>query len=141
MADLRIKDVDEHDIDTVLAEDIDFAGELSFSKPLMIKGRFTGQVQATGDLYVGDHAAIDATIQANVVSLKGSLKGNIIATSRVELFSTATVEGDIAAPDIVMESGCNFNGMCRMQVRAAQSERKTGSKRAKNVKDSADDET
>ncbi len=114
MAELRISEIDEHEVDTVLAEDIDFSGELSFSRPLMLKGRFTGQVDATGDLYVGARATVDAAIKANVVSLRGTLKGNIRACSRVELFSTAVVEGDIEAPDIVMESGCRFNGMCRM---------------------------
>ena len=114
MADLRIGDVDEHEIDTILAEDIDFHGELSFTKPLMIKGTFRGDVGAKGDLYVGEHAHIEATIAARIVSLKGSIKGNIAAGLRVELYSTASVEGDITAPDIVMESGCRFNGSCVM---------------------------
>ena len=114
MPDLRIKPVDETEIDTILADDIDFTGELAFGKPLMIKGKFSGQIKASGDLYIGDEAYVDARVEANVVSLKGKLKGNIYARSRVELFSTATVEGDITSPDIIMESGCRFNGMCKM---------------------------
>lgn len=115
MVDLRIKDVNESEIDTILAEDIDFSGDLSFSKPLMIKGAFHGNVKATGDLYVGEQARVEATVEADVVSLKGLVRGNIQAHSRVELFSTAIVEGDIVAPDLVMESGCRFNGSCTMQ--------------------------
>ncbi len=114
MSELRISKVEETEIDTVLAEDIDFTGELSFNKPLMIKGKFSGTIHASGDLYVGDDALVEARIEANVVSLKGRIKGNIFAKSRVELFSTAAVDGDISAPDIVMESGCRFNGMCKM---------------------------
>jgi cytoskeletal protein CcmA (bactofilin family) len=114
MTDLRIKPIDESDIDTILAEDIDFSGDLSFNKPLMIKGKFNGQIKASGDLYIGDQAFVEARVEANVVSLKGRLKGNIFARSRVELFATSTVDGDITAPDIIMESGCRFNGMCKM---------------------------
>ncbi len=114
MSELRISKVEETEIDTVLAEDIDFTGELSFNKPLMIKGKFNGTIHASGDLYVGDDALVEARIEANVVSLKGRIKGNIFAKSRVELFSSAAVDGDITAPDIVMESGCRFNGMCKM---------------------------
>ena len=114
MSELRIKKVEDSEIDTILAEDIDFTGELSFDKPLMIKGKFSGTIKASGDLYVGDKAFVEARVEANVVSLKGRIKGNILAKSRVELFSTATVEGDITAPDIIMESGCRFNGMCNM---------------------------
>ena len=119
MADLRIKDIEEHEIDTILAEDIDYTGELRFDKPLMIKGKFNGTVRASGDLYVGDRADVEATVEARVVSLKGRLKGNVIASKRVELFSTATVEGDITAPDVVMESGCKFNGRCKMSIRTS----------------------
>lgn len=114
MSELRIKKIEDSEIDTILAEDIDFTGELSFDKPLMIKGKFSGTINASGDLYVGDNAYVEARIEANVVSLKGKIKGNIYARSRVELFSSATVDGDITAPDIVMESGCRFNGMCNM---------------------------
>lgn len=114
MSELRIKKVEEAEVDTILAEDIDFVGELAFNKPLMIKGKFNGTIKASGDLYVGDNAYVEARVEANVVSLKGKIKGNIFAKSRVELFSSATVEGDITAPDIIMESGCRFNGMCKM---------------------------
>ena len=37
----QVPEFDEDEIDTILAEDIDFEGELTFSKPLMIKGKFT----------------------------------------------------------------------------------------------------
>ncbi len=114
LSEVHIKNIEEHHLDTILAEDIDFVGELHFAKSLMIKGRFKGEIQATGDLYVGDQAEVEAKIEANVVSLKGKVKGNITAHSRVELFSTAQVEGDVTAPDIVMESGCRFNGICTM---------------------------
>ncbi len=114
MTELRIKPIEESDIDTILAQDIDFTGDLSFAKPLMIKGKFSGQIKASGDLYIGDQAFVDARVEANVVSLKGRIKGNIFARSRVELFSTSSVDGDITAPEIIMESGCRFNGMCKM---------------------------
>ena len=114
MREVRIKEIDESDIDTILAEDIDFEGELSFRQPLMIKGKFKGRVVATSDLYVGERAVVEATVEADRVSAKGTIVGDIIARSRVELFSTAHVDGDVAAPDFVMESGCVFNGKCRM---------------------------
>ncbi len=114
MSEVRIRDIDESEIDTVLAEDIDFTGTLVFEKPLMIKGKFSGEIKASGDLYIGKDAEINAVIEANLVSSKGRIKGDIFARSRVELFSSASVEGDITTPDLVIESGCKFNGKCRM---------------------------
>jgi cytoskeletal protein CcmA (bactofilin family) len=114
MAEVRIKDIDEHEIDTILAEDIDFEGYLTFKKPLMIKGKFKGEIKSTSSLYIGEKALVEATTEAGVVSSKGTHKGDMIGHSRVELFSTAQVEGDISTPDFVVESGCRFNGYCNM---------------------------
>lgn len=114
MAEVTIKSVDESDIDTILAEDIDFTGELSFEDPLMIKGKFKGEIKASGDLYVGEKAQVEAKIEASLVSLRGTLKGNVEAHKKVELFSSASIYGDITTPNIIMESGSRFNGKCAM---------------------------
>ncbi len=114
MAEVRIKDMDEHEIDTILAEDIDFEGHLTFKKPLMIKGRFKGEIRSTSALYIGEKAMVEATTEAALISSRGRHKGNIVAHTRVELASTAQVDGDITTPDFVMESGCRFNGHCAM---------------------------
>jgi cytoskeletal protein CcmA (bactofilin family) len=114
MAEVRIKDIDEQEIDTILAEDIDFEGHLTFKKPLMIKGKFKGEIKSTSSLYIGEKAYVEATTEAGVVSSKGRHKGNILGYSRVELNSTAQVDGDITTPDFIMESGCKFNGFCNM---------------------------
>jgi cytoskeletal protein CcmA (bactofilin family) len=114
MAEVRIKDIDEHEIDTILAEDIDFEGHLTFKKPLMIKGKFKGEIKSTSSLYIGEKAYVEAKTEAGIVSSKGSHRGDIVGHSRVELFSTAHVDGDVTTPDFVMESGCKFNGYCNM---------------------------
>ncbi|MGA2480936.1 MAG: polymer-forming cytoskeletal protein [Spirochaetia bacterium] len=114
MAEVHIKDIDEHEIDTILAEDIDFEGHLTFKKPLMIKGKFKGEIKSTSSLYIGEKAYVEAATEAGIVSSKGRHKGNIVGHARVELFSTAQVDGDITTPDFVVESGCKFNGNCNM---------------------------
>src|SRR5208337_1013213 len=54
--------------------------------------------------------------EAAIVSSKGTHKGDIVGHSRVELFSTAQVDGDISTPDFIVESGCKFNGYSNMGV-------------------------
>ncbi len=122
MAEVRIKDIDEHEIDTILAEDIDFEGHLTFTKPLMIKGKFKGEIKSTSALYIGEKAYVEAKTEAGVVSSKGTHKGDIVGHARVELFSTAHVDGDITTPDFVVESGCKFNGYCNMSGSAPAKE-------------------
>ena len=114
MRDIRINQIDENEIDTVLAEDIDFSGVLTFKKPLMIKGSFKGEIKASSDLYIGEKACVKAKIEADCVSAKGRIEGDVVARSRVEFFSTASMKGDLSTPELVMESGCKYNGACSM---------------------------
>jgi len=115
MSDIQIQSIDEAEIDTIIAGDIDFNGNLGFDKSLMIKGRMKGDVKAEGDFYIDESAVVDARVEAYIVSIKGTVRGDIFAYERVEIFSCGHVDGDITAPDIIMESGCSFNGICKMK--------------------------
>jgi cytoskeletal protein CcmA (bactofilin family) len=114
VGEVRIKKKDESEIDTILAQDIDFTGVINFEKPLMVKGKVNGEILARGDLYVDENASVKAKVEANIVSARGKIHGNIKANSKVELFATAVVTGDIVCPEIEIESGCKFNGHCNM---------------------------
>jgi len=114
MSDTLRRKIDEDAIDTILADDIDFSGILTFKQPLMIKGKFNGEIKASSDLFIGENAKIEAKIEASMISTKGKIKGNITAGKRIELYATAKIEGDITCPDLVMESGAEFNGYCNM---------------------------
>ncbi|OHD14025.1 MAG: cell shape determination protein CcmA [Spirochaetes bacterium GWB1_48_6] len=114
MAELHFNEIDERELDTVLAEDINFTGEMTFTKPLMIKGHFRGDIKATGDLFVGPEALVEAKIQAKNVNLRGTIKGNIMAEVQIELHSGSRVDGDMTCPEIIMEPGAKFNGICTM---------------------------
>ncbi|WP_028974089.1 bactofilin family protein [Spirochaeta cellobiosiphila] len=110
MPDLHLKRVDEREIDTILAEDIDFSGELTFTEPLMIKGRFHGQIKSQGELYIGAEARVEADIKAPLLSIRGALKGEMSCSRRVELYSSAEVSGNMISPEVIMEAGAKFNG-------------------------------
>jgi cytoskeletal protein CcmA (bactofilin family) len=114
MIDVRNETMDEDDFDTVLSADIEFSGNLVFNKPFMIKGRVNGTIFATGDLYVADGAVVKAEVRAPLVVVCGSVVGNVAATRRVEIKASGRLDGDIIAPEIHMETGCQFNGRCSM---------------------------
>jgi len=114
MAEIHERRVNEGKIDTVLAEDINFEGEASFAKDLMIKGRYLGKIHASGALYIAVDADVEADIVADSVYVRGHVKGNITASTVVELQGMAEVKGDITAPKIVMDTDCRFDGVSRM---------------------------
>ena len=115
MSDMRIRNIDESTLDTVLAEDIDFDGELHFSEPLLIKGNVKGKVVSKTDLYINEGASVEATIEARKVSVKGSVRGDVSAIDRLEVFSTGRLTGNIKTPDLIVQSGSLLNGSCTME--------------------------
>lgn len=108
--------IDESMIDTVLADDINFQGTMKFSKSLMIKGKFEGQIDATGHLIIGPAAVVNASIRAGVITNYGQINGNVEGTERLELFNNARLTGDVKTPELIIESGCHFNGNCAMST-------------------------
>jgi cytoskeletal protein CcmA (bactofilin family) len=49
------------------------------------------------------------------VVIRGFVKGDVVASEKVEITGTGTLEGDVTAPEISMEGGCVFNGRCSMR--------------------------
>ena len=110
--------IDESMIDTVFADDIHFQGTMKFTKSLMIKGKFEGQIDATGHLIIGPAAVVNASIRAGVITNYGQINGNVEGTERLELFNNAKLTGDVKTPELIIESGCHFNGNCAMSSTA-----------------------
>ena len=110
------KNVEEKDVDTVLAEDINFSGTMKLKNSLMIKGKFEGQIDAQGHLILGPDAVVKATIKAGVVTNYGKIIGNVEAIKKLELLKGAELNGDVKTPDFIIESGCIFNGKCTMSA-------------------------
>ncbi len=119
MADLRLKLIDEADIDTVFADDVEFEGELAFQDPVLVKGQIKGRLQSAADVYISEQARVDAELAAEVVSVKGELRGDVYARRKLELFSSGRVDGTVRTPDLIVQSGAVLNGTCRMDGDAA----------------------
>ena len=117
MAELRVRTIDESELDTVLSGDIEFEGMIEFSEPLLIKGKVHGEIKTVTDLFIADGADVHANISAARVSVKGVVRGDIVASERVELFSGATIVGNISSPDLIVQSGSHFTGHCEMPER------------------------
>jgi cytoskeletal protein CcmA (bactofilin family) len=114
MSEIHRRGIDERELETILGEDFDFEGEIEFSKPLKLNGSIRGMVRATSDFLIGPGARVEASVFERYVDARGEVIGDIIATHKIELSSTARVRGDITAPEVVMESGARLNGLCTM---------------------------
>ena len=109
MTDVHNDVLEDEDFDTILSPDIDFSGTLNFEKPFLIRGRLSGDIIARGLLVVDEEAVVEANINASKVVIRGSVKGDVNASEKVEVTITGKLVGNVTAPEIFMETGCIFN--------------------------------
>jgi len=114
MTDVHNDALEDEDFDTILSPDINFSGTLNFEKPFLIRGRVSGNIAARGLLVVDEEAVVEANINASRVVIRGSVKGDVTASEKVEVTITGKLTGNVTAPEIFMETGCVFNGRCTM---------------------------
>ena len=99
-----------------LEVDASMTGSMVFKDAvnLQINGRFDGTLDAKGNLSIGEKADVKATIKGEAVTISGAVTGDIVATGRVEITSTARVRGKVVSPRIIMQEGAVLNGTLEM---------------------------
>jgi cytoskeletal protein CcmA (bactofilin family) len=99
---------------TFLGNETKFEGKLQFQGAIRIDGYLKGEIEAKGNLIIGDDALIEADIHVTYASISGEVHGNITADQRVDLQAPAKVFGNIHAPAVVIGEGVIFEGNTKM---------------------------
>jgi cytoskeletal protein CcmA (bactofilin family) len=107
-----------------LGKDTVFEGKLSFTGSVRLDGDFKGEILTEGTLVIGDSAKIEADIHISHIIISGEIRGNIVASDRIEIKSPGKVFGNIQAPTVIIEEGVIFEGNCRMQTAKEDLDRK-----------------
>ena len=95
-------------------------GRIVSQENLTIDGKVDGTIEVgEHTLTIGAGAEVKADLTANAVTISGTVKGNVTATTRVDLKPTASVEGDITTPRLAMAEGAVVRGRVEANARAA----------------------
>ena len=113
---LRRQRPEESNAERWLEVDASMTGTLTFKDPvnLQINGQFEGTLVSKGNLSIGEKARVKATIQGEAITVSGAVTGNVTATSRIELLSTAQVNGKVTSPRVIMHDGAILHGTLEM---------------------------
>ncbi len=95
---------------TNLCSDVEIKGSIMFKDYLRLDGKFEGDIQSGGTLIVGENGVVKAEIQVGNLIVEGKIYGNVVATDKLELRSTAQLFGDIKATRLVIAEGVVFVG-------------------------------
>ena len=95
---------------TVLFPNSSISGKLSYTLPVKIDSRFTGELKSTDLLVIGSNAQVDAYVSARQIQLEGKLSGNVQVIGRFEIMPGGEFQGEVRAGEIKVHPGGVFDG-------------------------------
>jgi cytoskeletal protein CcmA (bactofilin family) len=105
----------KEEINAFLGKDTEFEGKFSFTGAVRIDGKFTGEIESSGTLIVGETATIKSQIHVADMIISGEVDGDIVAENKIEISIPGKMFGNIRTPKLVIEEGVIFEGKCKMQ--------------------------
>lgn len=86
-------------------------GELSSDEDLIIEGTVEGKIaHHNHHLTIGKQGRVKADIKARLITVYGSVEGDLQGDEGVQIAATAHVSGNVVAPRVSLESGARFEG-------------------------------
>ena len=117
---------------TVIGKDAFIKGELRSTTDMLIEGRVEGEIHGTR-VIVGESGDVQARIAAQVLTVRGTVRGDCEGSKKVEITATGKVYGNIASRAIVVAEGATFRGASKM----AQSDSTKPEERPDSPRDAA----
>jgi cytoskeletal protein CcmA (bactofilin family) len=99
-----------------IGSSISVTGSVSGDQDLIVEGRVEGRIGLESRLLVEDGGAVEAQVEVTELEVRGSLKGDVVATKTALLRPSARVAGNIRAGEVVLEDGARFSGVIEMDV-------------------------
>jgi cytoskeletal protein CcmA (bactofilin family) len=85
-------------------------GNIKAKEHLVINGTIKGNVNIEGhNLFLGPGGKIEGEVRAHDVRIRGHMKGDIVATGKVEITKEANYSGKIKSKGIAVEQGAYFD--------------------------------
>ena len=91
-------------------------GDVTGEENLVVEGVIEGTVNLKdNNLVISENGRLTANISARIIRVDGEVKGELRGTEQVIISPTGQVSGDIRAPRVVLEDGCQFKGSIDME--------------------------
>ena len=122
-------------IETIIGSSVKVEGDFLGEGDVTVEGAVFGTLKTKGSVFIKQGARVEAEVAADSITSAGVIKGNVTVVKKIELSSTASVEGNIQAETLSVESGARIKGQCLIGSQSAAStaspaERKASFKQA-----------
>ena len=90
-------------------------GEIAGEEDLVIAGRVEGKIHLNGcRLTLAPDSHVHGEVQAGTVVAAGRVEGRIVTSGRLDVQSTAAIEGELTTPSLVIADGAQVHGRVEM---------------------------
>ena len=103
---------DDISINSIIGRDSSIRGDMKVSGSMSIFGDLDGNLEASGNVIVGENARVNGSITAKSITVSGLVKGNINAVEMVRLLSSSVVIGDIQTHRLQADEKVIIHGHC-----------------------------
>ena len=104
----------EYSINTIIGQGSFFRGDIEAPGFTRVDGNVKGNLNAEGRVVVGETARMKSSISGTSVTIGGVVDGNILASEKLIVLSTALIIGDIVTRRIEAGEGCMIHGRVRV---------------------------
>ena len=95
----------------VIGSTISIKGDLTGEEDLSIEGRLEGKIELRRhSVTIGKDGRIKGDVYGKVITVEGTIEGNLYGEEQLIVRQSGTVRGNIVAPRVVLEDGSNFKG-------------------------------
>ena len=85
-------------------------GEVSGEGDFHVLGKFEGEINVTGKVFVAEGAQVDANINAAAIQIGGVVRGNLSASTRVEILPSGVLTGTLKTGSFSAADGASVKG-------------------------------
>ncbi len=100
---------------SIIAAGMTITGDVESGGVVKVDGRIEGSVTGARQVLLGQGGTIRGNVVAEAIVIGGTVDGSVSARDRLELQSSAIVNGDIETRSIVVLEGAKINGVVRMR--------------------------
>ncbi|HMF43493.1 MAG TPA: polymer-forming cytoskeletal protein [Polyangia bacterium] len=101
-------------IENIIGRSCTIRGDLAAEGAFRVDGTIDGSVESHASVVVGEAGVIRGGVRGTDVVIAGTVQGDVICDGHLEILAKGTVEGDIEAKSMRIETGGIFRGTSRM---------------------------
>jgi len=98
--------------------DLWIEGSIHSQKKMVVSGTVCGTVSGNQEIVVSETGHVLGKIEGNKILVAGKVEGDLFAHKRLEVISTANIQGEMRAPSgqISIQEGANLEAKCKVHL-------------------------